>query len=275
MSNADVEKLALEIRDAYSKCQLIPLPPSSRDQGFDMAAAYAVEAELVCLRTLSGRTTVGRKVGFANKAMWRRSKLDTLVWAHMYDDTVHYATNGAATFSLAGRYAPKIEPEIVFGLKSPLASGSADAASVLKVVEWLAVGIEIVDCVFPDWKFEPVDLVAAFGFHTGLVVGEPQAVELEKIPPLVEQLARFKLKLLKEGHLVEEGSGKNSLGSPALCLGELAGAIVRQSGVVPLAAGELISTGTLTTPQPVAAGETWRAEVEGMDLPGLTLRFES
>ena len=36
----------------------------------------------------AGHRTVGRKVGYANKAVWRVLKLETLVWAHMYDDTV-------------------------------------------------------------------------------------------------------------------------------------------------------------------------------------------
>ena len=94
-----------------------------RAASFDLAAAYAVEAELVRLRRAAGRTTVGRKVGFANKAMWRVLKLETLVWAHMYDDTVQYAENGAASLSLARMCSPKIEPEIVFKLKKPLASG--------------------------------------------------------------------------------------------------------------------------------------------------------
>jgi len=72
---------------------------------------------------------------------------------------------------------------------------------------------------------------------------------------------------------MEAGSGKNSLRSPALCLGELAEALTRRPGATPLAAGDLISSGTLTTPLPVAAGEEWTAEVEGLDLPSLTLRF--
>ena len=87
------------------------------------------------------------------------------------------------------------------------------------------------------------------------------------IPALVEELPRFKLRLMKNGELVEEGSGKNSLRSPALCLGELAAAIARQPDAEPLAAGELISSGTLTASHPIAAGETWSAEVEGIDLP--------
>ena len=218
MMSTDPQALARELMAAYSECQTIAAP-STRDAGFDLATAYAVESELARLRRAGGRTTVGRKVGFANKAMWRVLKLDTLTWAHMYDDTVHYAAHGAASLSLGRMCSPKIEPEIVFKLKKPLASGDLDPSAVLDAVEWLALGFEIIDCVFPDWKFQPADFVAAFGLHAALVVGELRVVEPAAIATLVEELPRFKLRLLKNGELVEEGSGKNSLRSPALCRG--------------------------------------------------------
>ena len=53
------------------------------------------------MRRAEGRATTGRKVGFANKAMWRVLKLQTLVWAHMYDDTVVHARDGHASLSIA------------------------------------------------------------------------------------------------------------------------------------------------------------------------------
>ena len=152
-----------------------------------------------------------------------------------------------------------------------MGSGPLEPAAVLESVEWLALGFEIIDCVFPDWKFQPVDFVASFGLHAALVVGAPQRVEPDMIPALVEQLPRFTVKLLKNGDLIGEGSGRNSLRSPALCLGELAAAIARRSPEEPLAAGDLISSGTLTESQPIASGETWTAVVEGLDLPTLTL----
>jgi 2-oxo-3-hexenedioate decarboxylase len=231
-----------------------------------------VEGTLAERRRTSGHATVGRKVGFANKAMWRVLKLDTLVWAHMYDDTVQYATAGQATLSVARMYSPKIEPEIVFKLKRPIAPGEVEPAAVLGAVEWVALGFEIIDSVYPEWKFEPADFVAAYGLHAGLVVGEPRTIDDAAIPALVDELPRFKVRLMKNGELVEEGSGKNSLRSPALCLAELAAGIARQPGAPPLAAGELISSGTLTTSQPIGVGETWRAEVEGIELAPLTLR---
>jgi hypothetical protein len=38
-----------------------------------------------------------------------------------------------------------------------------------------------------------------------------------------------------------------------------------------LSAGEIVSSGTLTESQPIAAGQSWRAVVEGIELPPLTL----
>ena len=186
----------------------------------------------------------------------------------MYDDTVQF---GAGALSVAAMCSPKIEPEIVFTLKAPIGAGPLEAAAVLESVEWLALGFEIIDCPFPDWKFQPVDFVASFGLHAGLVVGEPLRVDTGTIPDLVERLPRFTVKLLKNGELVGEGSGRNSLRSPALCLGELGAAILRRSPEEPLAAGELISSGTLTESQPIAAGETWAAVVDGLDLLPLTV----
>ena len=270
MSTVDVSALAQELLTAYSTCETIPVPPSSRDAGLDLAAAYAVQAELTRLRRASGWTTVGRKVGYANRALWRTFKLDTLVWAPMYDRTVTYAAGGRASLSIAGMCSPKIEPEVVIKLNEQIASD--EPQSVLGAIEWLAIGFEIIDCVFADWKFQPVDFTAAFGLHAALVVGEPRPVQPEMIAPLVEQLAQFKVRLLEGGRLVDEGSGKNALRSPALCAAELAAATARQPGAEPLAAGELVSTGTLTGSHPLSSGQQWTVEVEGLDLPPLTLQ---
>jgi len=271
MSDNDPKILAQELMSAYAHAQLIPVPPSARGIGFDLASAYAVEAELTRLRRATGRKTVGRKVGYANKALWRMLTLETLVWAHMYDDTVVFAQDNDASLSIGRMFSPKIEPEIVFKLKEPLSS-IAEPLAVLQAVEWLALGFEIIDSPYADWKFQPPDFVAAFGLHAALVVGTPRRIEPEMIPTLVDQLPRFKVSLFKDGQLVEEGSGRNSLRSPALCLGELASAITRRSDAEPLMGNELVSSGTLTESRPMAPGEKWTAVLDGLDLPDLTLR---
>jgi 2-keto-4-pentenoate hydratase len=273
MSNVDVQSLARELLSAYEAGQMVAVPPSSRDGDFDLTQAYAVEAEVTKLREAQGHKCVGVKVGYANKAVWRILKLETLVWGHMYEDTVHYAGDNSAALAIPHARSLKVEPEVVFGLKEPITAELSEGAAALAAVDWYALGFEIIDCPFPDWKFQPSDFVASLGLHAALVVGQPQKVVAEEIPALFEALARFKVRMSKNGEFVEEGSGRNSLRNPALCLAELGSAILRR-GAPALEAGELISSGTLTAGHPTVKGDLWRADIDGLTLPSLTLKIE-
>ena len=266
--------LADELQEARQARRADVVAPSARGS-FDLDAAYAVERELSRRQQAEGHAVVGRKVGYANKAVWRALKLETLVWAGMYNDTVHFRPQNETTLSAAPFVAPKIEPEIVVRLKSAPAPGLTEPVAVLEAVEWIALGFEIIDCVYQDWKFQPADFVAFYGLHAALIVGAPMAVDAASAPALAEALASFKVQLLRNGEPAEQGGGRNSLRSPALCVAELATAIARRAGAEPLAAGELISTGTLTESRLIAPGEVWSATVEGLALPALTLRVES
>lgn len=269
MPHVDAENLAHELMFAYQTGEMVPVVPSLR-AGFDLNTAYEVEATLKKLREAGGHRSVGRKVGYANKAMWRVLKLETLVWAHMYEDTVHYFDNSAA-LTLAHSRSLKVEPEIVFGLRQPVRGEASDAAAALASVDWLAIGFEIIDCPFPDWKFQPSDFVTSFGLHAALVVGERMQVKPDLIASLVNQLPQFKVRVSKHGEFVEEGSGRNSLSSPALCLAELGAAIAKRFPNEPLGPGEVVSSGTLTAGHLAGNGDVWRVEVEGLSLPALTL----
>jgi 2-keto-4-pentenoate hydratase len=274
MPHSDLtESLVHELFSASETGAMIRTLPSSRP-GFDLDTAYDVEAGLKRLRESAGHGAVGRKVGYANKAMWRILKLDTLAWAHMYDDTVHYFDNNSATLSIAHPRSLKVEPEIVFGLKNTIPAGNLDADSALAHVAWLALGFEIIDCPYPDWQFQPSDFIASYGLHAALVVGEKIALESQIISELVAALARFTVRVSKNGEFVEQGSGRNSLRNPALCLAELGSAILRRFPDQPLAAGETISSGTLTAGHLTQSGDHWLAEVEGIELPALSLRLD-
>jgi 2-keto-4-pentenoate hydratase len=271
MPENEVETIARELQSACETGKMVAEPPSMRS-GFDINAAYAVEALLKQFREAGGHKAVGRKVGYANKAMWRVLKLETLVWAHMYDDTVHYSDGNFATLSLAHPRSLKIEPEIVFGLKQPVTGGS-DAAAALASTDWLALGFEIIDCPFPEWKFQPSDFVASFGLHAALMIGERVQVRPELIAGLVDALPRCKVRMSRGEEFVEEGSGRNSLKSPALCLAELGAAIARRFPDHPLSPGEIVSSGTLTAGHLTGRGDRWTAELEGLSLPSLTLQL--
>jgi 2-oxo-3-hexenedioate decarboxylase len=67
--------------------------------------------------------------------------------------------------------------------------------------------------------------------------------------------------------------GANVLGSPLASLGYLVELLRKQPEAPPLRAGETITTGVLTDAHPVAPGETWRTEISGLPLRGLTIEF--
>ena len=122
---------------------------------------------------------------------------------------------------------------------------------------------------------KPGDFVASFGLHAALVIGDRMPVRSDDIPTLAEQLARFKVRISRNDEFVEEGSGRNSLKSPALCLAELSSAIARRFPDRPLGPREIVSSGTLTAGHPTGTGDLWTVEVEGLSLrqPSLTLRL--
>jgi 2-keto-4-pentenoate hydratase len=166
--------------------------------------------------------------------------------------------------------APKVELELVFKLKDrPLSV--RDPLELLTAVEWWALGFEIVDCPYPDWQFTPADLVATFGFHAALIIGdclEPDPLLLEQ---LSEQIGNVNASLSKNGEAVATGSGKNVVGHPLLALAHLSEVIEAHRDAPLLQAGEIISTGTMTPPEVVVAGDTLIGELSGVDVPALTI----
>lgn len=196
--------------------------------------------------------------------------MDTVIWAYTYEQSVSFAAGNEAGLSLAKTYSCLIEPEIVFKLKAPILPSDTEAVSILEKVEWVALGYEVVDCNFPEWKFVPTDAVADFGLHFRLIIGETFPVT--DPAQLAEELRTFRATLFKDGEVAAQGTGSDVLDSPALALGWLARTLDQQQAA-PLAAGEIVTTGTITPVPIVSPGETWRTTLEGINLSPLTLRF--
>ena len=79
--------------------------------------------------------------------------------------------------------------------------------------------------------------------------------------------------LSRGGAVVDRGVGANVLGSPALALAHLARLLAEQPQFSPLAAGEIVTTGTITDAWPVAPGEAWSSDYGALGLTGVTLTF--
>ncbi|MEN9938130.1 MAG: hypothetical protein RLZZ387_4709 [Chloroflexota bacterium] len=264
----DAESLAAELLDAYDHGALIT-PPSARGP-FSIADAYAVGRRLVARRRARGEQTVGRKIGFTNTSIWAEYGVDRPLWAHVYAGTVQDAEHDTATVSLASMVAPRIEPEIVFGLRHAVAPHTTDLNELLDHLAWYAAGFEIVDCHFPDWRFSSADCAADFGLHARLVIGRRIPIDHSAGADLIDQMARFTVTLQRDGTTVATGGGAFVLGNPLHALRYLVETLAAQ-GDAPLAAGEVVTTGTLTPALPILAGERWHSVSDGLDAVGVRL----
>src|ERR1700756_4443933 len=72
---------------------------------------------------------------------------------------------------------------------------------------------------------------------------------------------------------LDHGRATNVLDKPVSALRHLVDILVRDQVNPPLAAGEIVTTGTLTRALPVSAGETWTTELTGVELDGICVRF--
>jgi 2-keto-4-pentenoate hydratase len=271
LSPQRIQDIARELLAAHDHAILIE-SIAAREPDFDLDAAYQVAAELMRERRRRGSRPVGRKIGFTNRTIWALYGVDAPMWAHLYDDTVSYARGGKATVSLAGTVSPRMEPEILFKLRAPIPVGCKDAEQLLAAAEWYAHSVEVVHSHF-DWKFKLPDAAADWACHARLVVGEPQPIRAQDIRALARALPEIKAALWKDGVKRIEGVGANVLGSPANALAFLADLLARQPFMQPLAAGELVSTGTISDALPVKPGETWATEVTGLPAENLTISY--
>ena len=231
----------------------------------DSAEGYAAALRYRQQRLSEGWRAAGRKIGFTNRSIWPRYGVHQPIWGTVFDRTLHFARQNACVACLDDLAQPRIEPEICFKLKA--VPRSADPDALLACLEWMAHSIEIVQCDQPGWKTSLAHATAANGLHGLLIVGTPVAVD--EAPAL----GSVQLLLRQGASVVDRGSGKNVLGSPLAALGHLVELLPRQPGAPPLAAGEIVTTGTLTDAYPVAPGETWHTEIVGISLPGLTVQF--
>ena len=251
-------------------------PITSRTPGFSIDDAYAVSSEVLRRRESSGWKRVGRKIGFTNRTIWDQYSVYQPIFGYMYEATVREASESdgglAGTIELAPLAQPLIEPEIVFRLRSapPVTD---DPVLLLRCIEWYGHGFEVVQCHFPDWKFQVADTIADGGLHGRYLVGPRVAVEAGKEQALADELASFRITLSKDGEVAAEGGGTLVLDSPLNALAHLVKLLDTLPDHPKLEAGELVTTGTLTKALPVAPGQTWSTRFDGLGLPCLTVRF--
>jgi 2-oxo-3-hexenedioate decarboxylase len=265
----DIMSIAREALGAFDARRQIH-PFTARDPGFGAAQAYEAAAAVRALRQARSETPAGRKIGFTNRDLWAQYGIDRPIFGDMYAHSV--GTLGRnEVFPLAAFCEPLIEPEIVLRLARAPAAGM-DERALLDCIEWVAHGFEIVQSIFPGWTFKAADTIAAFGMHGALRIGEPVAVTPQNRDALFAALPALAVTLARDDAVIETGRGSNVLGGPLSALRHLVDLLAADPHNPPLAAGEIVTTGTLTRAYPIKPGETWSTAISGIPLAGLRIR---
>ena len=267
---AVVQRVADAVWQACAQQQsLAPFGDELDSLGID--AAYDAARLLRQRRQGAGCQVLGRKIGFTNRAIWPVYGVYQPIWGAVDSATVQVSDHAKVTRSLAGLLEPRIEPELMLHLARTPAPG-ADAQALLRDVDAVAHGFEIVQSPFPQWRFGTADAVASGSLHGALLMGP--AVALSALgPDPMRALVEFGLTLCRNGSEVDRGRGANVLDGPLQALAHLHQSLAARPADEQLRAGEWISTGTLTAAWPVAAGETWTTTLGGLPLPGFTLEL--
>ncbi len=266
----DLAAIATEALSALDHSRPV-IPFTARPAGLFEEDACRIRPMLRAAFERRGERILGRKIGFTNRRIWPEYGVSAPNWGYVTDRTTRDLAV-TPVLPLAGLAEPRIEPEIMFGLSRPPAS-SMNEEALLECVEWVSFGYEIVQSIFPGWKFAAADTAAANAMHGALLIGLRHPITPRRAAWL-EELSRFTVALYRNGKLEDRGAAENVLDGPLDVLRHLTGMVEKDPFSPPLAAGEIVSTGTLTRALPVAPGETWTAEVEGIPLEPINIRFE-
>ena len=242
--------------------------PLSQDPSFDLAAAYRCALAVRQHRQARGESPRGYKIGFTNRTIWPLYQVFAPIWGTVWDSTLQHC-EGEGTLSLACTCQPRLEPEIVFGMKAtpPL---DATLDDLFDAIDWMAPGFEVVQSHLPDWKFKAADTVADSGLHARLLVGFRQPVRAFACDAaeLDTQLAQASVTLSRNGEVVERGYGHNVLDSPLRALHHFLDELRACPDAPDLQTGDVVTTGTWTDAWPMEPEQRWDAT---FSLPGMTL----
>lgn len=267
MSSARVEALAAALLQAWDGNTLVPLPSAA---GLDTAEAYAVGERLCQLRIARGERPLGWKIGFTNRSIWPRYGVYQPMWAPVWSSTLQLLEGDEAVLPLHGLSQPRIEPEIVFGLATAPAAGMS-LEELQRCIAWVAHGFEIVHTHYAGWRFTAPDTAADFALHGRLFVGPRVA----PWPTMAADLAALRLTLSCDGVQKDQGQGSVVLDGPLHALKAMVEAMASTTPHWRIAAGEVVTTGTLTDAWPLLPDQLWQTAISEPRLSPLRLATEA
>ena len=213
--------------------------------------AYAIQRAWIDRKLKSGRTVRGHKIGLTSKAMQLALGIDTPDSGFLLDDMFF---DDGATVPCERFIGLRIEAELAFVMKTPLAGATCTMFDVLNATDFVTPALEILDTrifrVDPETKTprKIVDTIADNAADAGVVLGgrpfRPTDHDMRWIGAIVS----------KNGAVEETGLAAGVLNNPAHGIAWLVRRLAARGEQ--LKPGDVVLAGSFIRPIDVARGDT-------------------
>lgn len=256
------ERAALVARlDAARRSREPTALPLAEHPALTLAEAYAVQRDWAAARIAGeGRRPVGYKVALTTRGMQRAFGSDQPVHGVLLDDM---AFDEATPIPFDRFLAPRVEMELAFGMARRL-EGPCGEAEAIAAIDWIAPAIEILDSRTVMRERSAIDIVADAGGAAGFVVSG------QRMRPGEADLSRIGALLRHNGEPEDSGLFSLVFGRPERALVWLAGALAGQGRAIE--AGDVVLSGSVIKPYPVARGDRFRFDFDAQGT--ISLSFE-
>lgn len=217
--------------------------------------AYAIQWLGIERRLARGERLIGAKLGLTSKPKQRTMGVEEPIYGFLTDAMVHPIEERLA---LERFIHPRVEPEIGFLIGEEL-RGPVAVPQVLAATRAVFPALEVIDSRYARFDFRLPDVVAdnASASAASLIAGS-RAVTPERAGDL--RLTGCVVR--RDGEIVHTAAGAAVLGHPAAAVAWLVNRLAERGRA--LAAGSLVIAGALTDAVPIAAGQTIRADFDGL-----------
>jgi len=212
--------------------------------------AYAIQGASIQRRIARGERRVGVKMGFTSRAKMAQMGLSDVIWGRL---TSGMQVEEGGEVDFARFVHPRVEPEIAFILKKPLA-GDVTGPEALAAVEAIAPALEIIDSRYRNFKFSLPEVIADNASSSAFVVGN-------WCDPRID-FGNLGLCLAIDGHTVQVGSTAALLGHPLRSL--VAAARLAAAAGEPLQAGWVVMAGGATAAEWIRPGQHISVEMQAL-----------
>ncbi|MDN5505724.1 MAG: fumarylacetoacetate hydrolase family protein [Comamonas sp.] len=233
------------------------VPQFDTDNALSLPDAYAIQRASIARRLERGERRVGVKMGFTSRAKMVQMGLSDVIWGRLTDAM---QLEEGSNVPRSRFVHPRVEPELAFLLKKPLA-GNVTGAQALAAVEAIAPALEVIDSRYQNFKFTLPEVVADNASSSGFVVGGWHSPATD--------FSNLGLAMSIDGRAVQVGSTAALLGDPLRSL--VAAARVSAAAGEPLQAGWIVLAGGAAPAEWIHPGQHIAMRMQGLGSVGFRL----